>query len=164
MVSWHSQKPRKKILVRVGVSLISKKPRRRNVIFPRKREREILHRVMVSWLSMKPRKRNFSQGYGVMAFQEATRGKCYSGVWCRCFPNSHDREMLVRVMVSWLSKEPRKRNFSQGNGVVAFPEDAKEKFGLGLKCGGFPRSHERVMLIRVMVSQLSQIPRMRNNS
>ena len=58
---------------------------------------------MISLLSQKLRKITISQGYGVVAFLEASTEKCQLELWCRFFPNIYDREMLVRDIVSWLS-------------------------------------------------------------
>ena len=50
------------------------------------------------------------------------------GLWCSGFSRRREREMLVRVIVSWLSQKPRKRNISYGYGFVTFQEAAKEKY------------------------------------
>ena len=72
--------------------------------------------------------------------------------------------MLVRVIVSWLSNRPQNKNFSQGYDIVAFPEAAKNNYQSGLWCRCFPRSLDRKMSVRVMVSFLSQYLRQRNVS
>ena len=157
--------------------------------FHSSRKREMLFTVTVSQFSQKPRERNVSYGYGVLAFQEAAKEKCQLGLWFRGFSTSREREMLVSVKVLWLSQRPQKRNvsqdcdvdgfvrsreqkmlvkflilvkFSQGYFVFTFPKLAKEKILLGLWCHSFPRSREREMLDRDMVSRFSQILQMRN--
>ena len=67
-------------------------------------------------------------------------------------------------MMSWLSNKQRNRNIRQRYGFVAFPEDAKEKCQLGLRCRGFPRGRERVMFFRIMMLWLCQKPRIRKVS
>ena len=81
---------------------------------------------MVSWLSKKRQKKIVSYRYGLVAFPEAEKEKYWLGLWCRGFSRKREREILVRVMESWLSQRPKKRTVSLSYGVVVFQKASKK--------------------------------------
>ena len=123
----------------------------------------MLVRVLVSCLSQRSRKRNISQDYCVVLSQKPRKEKVSQGFWFRGIPRRR-KKVLVRFMVSLLFKKRRKRNVSQSYNVVALSKAAKEKCQLGFWFRGFPRRRKREMLVRVMMSLLSQKLQKRNFS